>query len=262
MRIICISPAAGEILAALGATSQIVARSEDCVHPAGVAELVVVAFLSRETDDGGHFDGREIDDVFVRGLGADLLIGGDDGNCVGTQTALLKALAENVKMVDLTFTCLAEVYENTLKLGELVGKRAEAMRLVTHWKAEFDHWQQHVNAFVTGPRVEIMVQSDAPILLGGRWMAELVELAGGTCVLTTPGEPDLEVSDTELATGDLDYLVLATPDGDSFRQVDREIELIQVEDSTVFTTPGTRLVKAFALLVRQLHDLPGDSPQI
>jgi len=108
------------------------------------------------------------------------------------------------------------------------------------------------------------------VMIGGTWMPELVELAGGTPLVTRPGDHAPTLTRDELARLDPD-VVLIKPCGFDLERTAGELALlganlpwqrwkavregrVHVADgSAYFNRPGPRLVESLEILAACLH---------
>ncbi len=111
-----------------------------------------------------------------------------------------------------------------------------------------------------------------PVMVGGTWMPELVELAGGVALVTKPGDHAPTLSRAELAELTPD-VVLVKPCGfklertaaeaDSLRELIESMPWSAVETGRVFVAdgnayfnrPGPRLVESLEILAGCVHPL-------
>ena len=116
----------------------------------------------------------------------------------------------------------------------------------------------------TRPRV-VTVEWLAPIMLGGTWMPELIELAGGVAVGARAGEPAPTVTPAELAALAPD-VVLVKPCGFSIDRTLEERALVDAigravpqarvlvsDGNAFFNRPGPRLVESLEILAACVH---------
>ena len=64
-----------------------------------------------------------------------------------------------------------------------------------------------------------------PIMIGGLWIPEMIEIAGGSCLLATPGEPALSVTRENLTNINPD-VVIVKPCGYKLEQTLQELEML------------------------------------
>ena len=204
MRIVSLLPSTTEILFALGAGPDVVGVTFECDTPAEARTRTIV---STTTMPEG-LTPAEID-AFVVGAvarGEDLYrldagaLVGLDADLVVTQD-LCAVCAVDVSVVDdalrhlgctaevLTFDphTLEEVLASVEALGRATRRTTEATALVASLRARLAAVEATVAARGTvRPRVVVLEWTDPPYA-PGHWIPEMVELAGGECVLGAAG---------------------------------------------------------------------------
>jgi iron complex transport system substrate-binding protein len=158
---------------------------------------------------------------------------------------------------------LGEVLEDVTRLGEAAGIPAHAATV----RAELEERLAAVRAAVAGapaPRVIALEWLDPPFV-GGHWMPEMVEMAGGRDVAGPRGAKSPEVAWEHLATLEPD-LVVVMPCGwyveESRAQAEEHREQIAalgaarvfaVDAASTYSRPGPRLVDGVELLAHLFH---------
>jgi iron complex transport system substrate-binding protein len=208
MRIVSLLPSTTEILFAVGAGDEVVGVTFECDHPAEAGERRVVSSTSMpegltppEIDAYVAAAVARGEDLYRLDAGAltDL-----DADLVVTQD-LCAVCAVDVSVVDdalahlgctadvLTFDphTVEEVLASVVTLGTAVGRAAEAADLVAELRARLDVVRRGLG---DGPRPRVVVlEWTDPPYAPGHWIPEMVELAGGECVLGAAGEKSTRV---------------------------------------------------------------------
>ncbi len=164
---------------------------------------------------------------------------------------------------------LEEVLASVGAVGVAVGREAEAARLVTTLRQRLDA----VGARVAGrrrPRVAVLEWTDPPFA-PGHWIPEMVQLAGGECVLGAAGERSVAIGWEDLAASTPEVVVVAPCGYDregAQRQADALVAAGVLPDGVVvhavdadglWARPGPRLVDGVEELAGLLH--PADEPR-
>ena len=103
-----------------------------------------------------------------------------------------------------------------------------------------------------------------PVFVGGHWVPQMIELAGGEDVLGLPGEPSRRVEWTEVEAARPDVVIVLPcgygTDGAVREALDARERLltlgarvIAVDASSYFSRPGPRLVDGVELVGHILH---------
>lgn len=213
MRIVSLSPAATEIVAALGATESLVGVSHQCDFPPGVERLPRVTMTAVDSSlASGAIDravrtlraaGRAViavDAVTLHALAPDLILApGLWDVCAvagGEVRRLAQALERPPRVLALHAHDLAGIWRDVRAVAEALGRTTAADRLL----AELDERLATLGGGTTRrsqalgiPQV-ICIEWLDPVYLAGHWVPELVRLAGGEDVGAEPGSRSLRRS--------------------------------------------------------------------
>lgn len=280
VRIVSLLPSTTEILFAIGAGEHVVGVTFECDHPpeARTRRIVSTSALpegltSAEIDAyvvGAMQRGEDLyhlDEDALAGLDADLVVTQDlcavcavDVSVVDDALAHLGCTAEVLTIDPHT---MDEVFASIGTLGQATGCERAADELVARLRGRLDAVRRRV-ADRPRPRVMLLEWTDPPFA-PGHWVPEMIEAAGGECVLGTAGakservrwetvlatEPDLFVVapcgyDLAGARAQADALVATRvlPDG---------VPVHAVDANAAWARPGTRLVDGVEELAAILH---------
>jgi iron complex transport system substrate-binding protein len=248
-RIVSLVPSLTEIVVALGASDQLVARTDFDTH----AELVALPSIGPGLDPSLEaLVGLDVDIV--------LMTVAREGRALGDR---LDAIG--IEMITLPTDEIEDVYAAIDRLARLVGMESRGTAL----EAEIRSGLGEVEAAVGGrPRVDVLyvVWADPPLTSGGGTFVDaLIRAAGGRNVFEdaplpwpTVGfesivdrDPDVVIwPDGDLETGTLPY-VQGLPGWRDVPAV-REGRVVFV-DATTFNRPGPGLVASARELARALH---------
>ncbi len=166
-RIVSLTPSNTEILCALGAGARLVGISAYCDHP--VDEIAHLPRVARFID---------ADVEAIAALRPHLVVTSSH-----LQKAIVAELVErDLAVLALNPTSLEEVFRDILLLGALVGADARAQALVTHMRSALDVVLARARMLPRRPRV-YLEEWGKPLIPAGWWLAEFIELAGGTNAL-------------------------------------------------------------------------------
>jgi iron complex transport system substrate-binding protein len=285
LRIVSLLPAATEVVCALGAEAELVGISHECDFPASVATRPV---LTRSRLDA-HGTSRGIDEALRTAVGDALSIYAIDEAALATaapdvivtqdlcevcavslddvRTAVARlAHRERVEIVSLGPTRLADVLGDVERIGRAIGRGVEGRALAGELRERLDAIAERARAVRVRPSV-VTVEWIDPIMLGGTWMPELIELAAGTPLGAAAGSPAPTVTSAELAALRPD-VVLVKPCGFPLARTLAERPLIQetivgalaaparvyaTDGNAFFNRPGPRLVESLEILAACVH---------
>ncbi|HLI56115.1 MAG TPA: cobalamin-binding protein [Actinomycetota bacterium] len=280
MRIVSLLPSATEIVYALDLGDQLVGVTHECdwppeargkplvshtTLPAGAAPAEIDRLVS-ESLDGGDPTYR-LDHEAIRELRPDVVITQDlCAVCAvpsGHVQAALDLLGSPAQVVSLDPSSLGEVLDCVLRVGRVSGHDRQAQAYVRELQARLDR----VRAAVAGldrPRVFALEWGDPPFN-GGHWVPEMIELAGGECVLGAPGTPSVRLTWEAVAAAAPDAVVFmpcgyqldaAVAEGAALMDhpgLAGAARFYAADSSAYFSRPGPRLVDGVELLAAALH---------
>ena len=244
-RIVSLAPSVTSILVAIGARRQLVAVSRWCKDVADVRGLPELG------------DCWEMDTAPLMALRPTLIIGSVPFKTETVQ----KILALPVPFLALNPRTLADVESDIRALGALAGATARASTLIREMRGKFAGIRKLAKRVKTRPHVYCEAWPN-PRISSPPWVAELVEIAGGTMIVQA-GE---KVSDADVARARPDVIVLAwTATGgkskpeqalanpawqDAPAVRDRRVFVVRDE---LLNTPGPPLVRGAEELLQILH---------
>ena len=202
MRIASLVPSATEMLFALGLGDQVVAVTHECdfppeaasrphltrtVIPEGLAAGEIDAAVRAEVGAGRHL--YELDEEVLRSLdvGPDRTQAVCDVCAVSYDDVRVVAarLPSRPEVISLDPVRLGDVISDVTRLGEAAGAGDAAATLRSHLESRLDAVREAV-AGAPRPRVLALEWLD-PVFIGGHWVPEMIEIAGGEDALGEAG---------------------------------------------------------------------------
>jgi iron complex transport system substrate-binding protein len=279
MKIASLVPSATEMLFALGLGDSVVAVTHECDYPPEAEDLphltrsVVPEGLSaaeidravRERTSRGETL-YELDADVLRELEVDLIVTQAVCEVCAVSFEDVKAVAERLptkpKVLSLDPSTLGEVLADLPRLAEAAGAGEAGQRLAEDAAERIDAVRDAV-AGAPRPRVAALEWLD-PLYVGGHWVPQMVELAGGEDVLGMAGERSRVVEWEELEAAQPE-VVASIPCGyyaeraakETLEQADRLTALgarvVALDAAAYFSRPGPRLVDGIEWLGHMLH---------
>jgi iron complex transport system substrate-binding protein len=286
MKIVSLLPSSTEILFALGLGDSVAGVTHECEFPPEVkgrrvlvrprisgnlpqAEIdrLVVEYMSR------HESLYSIDLEAMREIEPDLVITQDLCHvCAASPDDLGAALAvlpRAPRVLTLTPSTLADVWNDIRKVGEATGRETEAQKVVQGLERRVAAVESAVAKAATRPRVVCLEWLDPPYC-GGHWVPGMVEKAGGHDVLGKFGEPSFRIRWEDLIAAQPEVIVVmpcgyyldqiveqfaafAPPAGWNDLPAVREGRVFCVDATSYFSRPGPRLADGVEILGHILH---------
>jgi iron complex transport system substrate-binding protein len=280
MRIVSLLPSTTEILFAVGAGEDVVGVTFECDFPAEARSRRIVStsampegLTPAEIDAyvvGAMKRGEDLYHLSADALAeldADLVVTQDlcavcavDVSVVDDALAYLGCRAEVLTIDPHT---LDEVFESIVALGHATGHAVEAAELVVGLRSRLSAVRRRV-AGRPRPRVMLLEWTDPPYA-PGHWVPEMIEAAGGHCLLGKPGAKSERVLWEAVHEAAPDVIVCA-PCGYDLPGAQRLADDLvasgvlppgvlvhAVDANAAWARPGTRLVDGVEELAGILH---------
>lgn len=118
----------------------------------------------------------------------------------------MSAMGIEPEVVALNPTSLADVFDDIVRVGKAAGVEAAAREKVADLRQRVDRVVRRA-AGLPRPRVACLEWLD-PLMIGGHWVPEMIELAGGLDTLGVAGQPTRRVALDEVVAGRPDVILL------------------------------------------------------
>lgn len=279
MRVVSLLPSATEIICALGAESELVGVSHECDFPESIRDRTVLtsARISGTASSGaidravrqvidGALSIYAVDEAKLGALEPDLIVTQDLCDvCAVSLDDVRRAVSrlahrDAVDIVSLHPTRLEHVWGDIETVAHALGRSDRGVELRHRMAMEVERIADRAAGSLSRPRV-VTVEWLDPIMLGGTWMPELIELAGGRAVGARAGEPAPTVSLTELAALRPD-VVLVKPCGFTLERTSQELDRVGAiasaagvearvylsDGNAFFNRPGPRLLDSLEIM--------------
>ena len=185
------------------------------------------------------------------------------------EAALCTWGGRKVEIVSLKPDALADIWEDITKVARALGRERQGKRLVEELKARMVSIAEQSGAARTRPR-GAMIEWVDPLMAGGNWMPELVQLAGGDNLFGVAGQPSPWLDWDEVVTADPD-LILVHPCGFDMARTLQEMLLLEhrsgwrelkavrrgrifvADGNQYFNRPGPRIVESLEIMAEIFH---------
>lgn len=279
MRIASLVPSATEMLFALGLGDQVVAVTHECDYPPGVEQLPhltrsvipydldAVGIDRAVRERTGHGEALyELDEDLLEELYVDLIVTQAVCEVCAVSFDDVQAAAERLpsrpQVISLDPSTIGEVLADVSRLAEAAGVPEAGERLATEAAERIAVVEDAVEG-AARPRVAALEWLD-PVFIGGHWVPQMIDLAGGEDVLGLPGEKSRTAEWAELEAA-MPQVVISMPCGLYAEQAAaetmrwrRHLALLEarvyaVDAAAYFSRPGPRVVDGIELLGHLLH---------
>jgi len=280
MRIVSLVPSATETLFALGLGDDVAAVTHECDYPPAVLNLPkVTRDVIGPGLEPGEIDravkeltaaGRsiyELDEDGLRELRPDLIVTQALCSVCAVSVDDVRAIAERLdpvpEIVSLDPHTLGEVLGDVRTLAQATDTKDAGVEVVQQAAARIDRVRVST-AGVDKVRVAALEWLD-PVFVGGHWVPQLIEHAGGEDLLGLPGEPSEERSWEEVKAAQPEVVVVM-PCGYDVERAHAEAQryadelraigarkIVIADAAAWFSRPGPRLVDGLEWLAHVLH---------
>ncbi|NIP37677.1 MAG: cobalamin-binding protein [Candidatus Dadabacteria bacterium] len=299
MRICSFLPSATEILYELGLGDAVTGVTHECDYPGDVKNKlrVIDSFLnpnelgSKEIDELVAKNKEEGKSTYIIELeklkeaSPDIII--TQGLCEvcavsGNEVIdAAKALGSMPEIISLEPKTVTEVLDSFITVGKATNTESEANELHGKLSSRLETVKQKLEIEDERPKV-FALEWFVPPYVGGHWVPEMVELAGGEPILGKKAEPSFKVSWEDVLQCLPRYTIVMPCGYDIDKSLNEMDSLLSVEQwhklpstrkghayivdaNSYFSRPGPRIVTGIEILAHILHpelfdpDFPADS---
>ena len=282
-RVASLLPSATEIVCAVGAEQDLVGISHECDFPESIRHLPVLTRTRlRPVTTSRDIDGDvrsilqealavyDIDVALLDAARPDVIVTQDlcdvcavSFNDVCEATAAL--VHQPVRIVNLHPTRLDDIWADIERVARALDRTPEGAAVVRDLQARVGAITRRSAGAGHRPRV-LSIEWLDPVMVGGMWMPELIEHAGGLPLVTKPGEhaPTLAKSELRALAPDV---VLIKPCGFVLGRTLAELDVIRTslpwdawharvyvaDGNAYFNRPGPRIVESLEILAACVH---------
>lgn len=286
LRIVTLLPSATEHVAALGYADAIVGTSHECDFPEAIADRPSLTIPRIDSSlPSGEIDRSvrealrdvltvyELDVDLLASLRPDVIVTQDLCDVCAVDfsdvSRAVEAIGLDAKIVRLHPTRLDDIRKDLQLVADAIGDEAAGRRAAAGMERRYAAIAEKVAGRASTPKT-LTIEWIDPVMVGGTWMPELVELCGGQNLVTTPGEHAPTLDDEGLASLSPD-VVLIKPCGFELARTEREMETVRAllsrmdwpaiaagrvyvaDGNAYFNRSGPRIVDSAEILAACLH---------
>ncbi len=286
-RIVSLLPSATEIVCALGCKEFLVGRSHECDFPAGVEELPVLTKPKMNPEGNSAQIHHEVTAILENALSvyevnAELLRELRPTHIVtqvqcevcavsmkDVELAVESGMDVPPEIVPLNPVDLDEVFQDIRRVARSLKLDKTGEEVVDNIAQSMAHISANTKRIEAKPRVAC-IEWIEPLMSGGNWIPELVDMAGGENLFGEKGKHSPFMTWDELSASDPDILMLF-PCGFSLKKVIEETkglidkeewkhlravrkgEVYMCDGHQFFNRPGPRLLDSLEMMAEILH---------
>jgi iron complex transport system substrate-binding protein len=296
MRVTTLFPSATEIVFAVGAGDEVVGVSHACDYPPEAvdrkavtkerfdpAELSSAEIYRRKVETTRQFGSLyRLDETAMWGCQADVVVTQGPAEYQLVSIHAVRAIAEGLnprpEVVTLYPRHLDDVIDDHVRAGFAVRHMGEARQLTERMRERIAAVETALQGMKR--RRVAFIQWLDPIICGGFWIPQLIEIARGVDALNTAGLTPAGFDWPELRKEEPDTLIIAC-DGLSIERVRSEMHLLTdrpgwweqparrlgrvfIGDGGCFTRAGPRLIDGLEAIAWALHPdlMPAPPPHV
>lgn len=287
LKIVSLLPSATEIIDCLGLTSALVGRSHECDYPASVQNLPVCTEARLNSNNQSLQIDQDVQTLLQQALSIyqikiDVLeklqpthiVTQDQCDvCAVNVSVVEQAIAQLTKstpqVISLQPNLLQEVWDDIRRVAEILGVESEPV--LHKLQTRIDRIVNQVKTLPEGslPKV-VALEWTEPLMGGGNWIPELIEIARGKALLGVKGQHSPYLSWESLTEANPDVIVIM-PCGFDLARTEQESQVLLqhpnwsnlkavknervfiVDGNAYFNRPGPRLVDSAEILAEILH---------
>ena len=286
VRIVSLLPSATEIVYALDLQDDLHGVTYACDYPSAASDKpVVVSSRIQDVTSSGEID-RQVKDALISEDGIYVLhldtLEEARPDLVLTQALCevcavpsqqvhetLAKLPHVPEVISLDPHSLADVASDVAKVGNSAGTDEAAARVANSLRERVDRIESSAAKADTRPRIVCLEWLD-PLMVGGHWVPEMVELAGGVDCFGKPGRPSFVVEWEQIVEAKPDVVIAmpcgfdvgrglsevraltGKPDWDELPAAKTD-SLFVVDANSYFSRSGPRLFDGLEILAEILH---------
>lgn len=287
MRIVSLIASSTEIVHALGFGDQMVGRSHECDFPTQVKELPVCTGPKFKTDGTSYEIDQRVKEIVQESLSVyrvdaeklnelkptHIITQAQCEVCAvslkDVEEAACQIISSNPQIISLQPDSLADIFEDVRRIAKGLGVVPVGEMMVAQLKSRMEAVSQKARALPNKPRVAL-VEWIEPMMAGGNWMPELIDMAGGTNLFGEAGKHSPWMNWEDLVAAEPD-IIIVSPCGFDIERTMQEMNLISdrkeyaglkavkngkvfvADGNQYFNRPGPRVLESLEMLAEMLH---------
>jgi len=286
-RIISMIASATEIICALGYESDMIGRSHECDFPASIKDLPVctapkfnvegtsceidqrVKAIVQDSLSVYRVDARILDELQPTHIVTQSQCEVCAVSLKDVEQAVCELTSSHPRIVSLEPNQLSDVWKDIKRVADALGDSESGDRLTARLQDRIKAIAEKGASVDSRPTVACVEWID-PLMAGGNWMPELIEMAGGVNLFGEAGKHSPWMTFEEMVEKDPD-VIFVSPCGFDIARTTEEMHLLSdkkewqslaavrngrvhvADGNAFFNRPGPRLVESLEILAEVLH---------
>lgn len=285
-RIVSFLPSGTELLYELGADQMLYGVTHECLYPEDAKRKprIINSVFDSEKMSSQEIDkttcsllkeGKDIftlDEKNLLGANPDLIISQNTCEVCAAHTnqiaQALKILKSNPQIHSMDPHNMNEILDSILQLGKLINKKSKAEEL----KKSLEKRIEKIKAKEISNRPKVLaLEWVDPLFTSGHWVPEMIDIAGGTNLVSKSGEHSRRMTLEEAINSQPDIVILMPCGFNTERSISeykstlekndlwrnlkavRERRVFAVDANSFFSKPSIRTVTGIEILSKIIH---------
>lgn len=286
MRIVSFLPSATELLFELGAEDELVGVTHECLYPEQAKQKprVISSVFDPETMTSLQIDEKItelaktgqpiflVHEENIKNAKPDLIIGqGTCAVCSAYTNEVNRALQILEKRPDVEVIdphSIDDILSSVGVIAQKIGRVKQGQDLVNSLQKRINHIKNQNHT--TKPKV-LCIEWIEPFFTSGHWIPQMIEIAGGTNLVSVTGEHSRKMTMVEVASADPDIIIIMPCGFDTKRTITECAKTLQtnpawqnlravknhsayaVDANSYFSKPSIRTITGIEILAKIIH---------
>ena len=288
MKIVSLLPSATEIVCCAGFASDLVGLSHECDFPESIGHLprLTRSRVDARADSSAiHRTVKELiqnsisvydlDVNLLKELNPDFIVTQDICDVCAipfdqVEEACKTYLSEEAKIISLKPRRLEDIWQDVARVAEALGAPGNYAEFRRDVDRRIQFICDKIKSSATQTKKVLTIEWIDPIMIGGMWVPDMIEIAGGETLIAAPGENAPVADFNQLGEIDPDVVVIK-PCGFKLDQLLSEMEALKravpwqrwtayktgqvylVDGNSYFNRPGPRIMDSLEILAACTH---------
>lgn len=288
MKIVSLLPSATEIVCGVGFASDLVGLSHECDFPESIVHLPRLTLSRVDAQASSSEIHRTVEDLIrnsisvydldvdlLKELNPDFIVTQDICDVCAipfpqVEAACKTYLSAETRIISLQPRRLEDIWQDVARVAEALGAPGNYAEFRRDVDGRIQFIRDKIKSAGAKTKKVLTIEWIEPVMIGGMWVPEMIEIAGGETLLAAPGE-NARVADFN-QLGEIDpEVVVIKPCGFKLDQLLSEMEALQravpwkqwtayktgqvylVDGNSYFNRPGPRIMDSLEILAACTH---------